>query len=114
MVRRPALYELNEKEDLREVLELAGGVLASADLKEIRVERVVAHERHTMLRVQIPDGEFSPLPIAIPNFVAGTPADNDVAIGVTRSIIQSEAGAHGTQMSKTARRDCPRLSTCIS
>lgn len=56
MVRRPAIYELNGKEDLKDVLDLAGGVLVSADLKEIRVDRVIAHESHTMLRVQIPDG----------------------------------------------------------
>ncbi|HEV2132757.1 MAG TPA: SLBB domain-containing protein [Terracidiphilus sp.] len=53
MVRRPAIYEMKGSTDLKDVLDLAGGVLVSADLKEIRVERVVAHERHTMLRVQI-------------------------------------------------------------
>ena len=31
-------------------------------------------------------GEFQPLPIAIPNFVAGTPSDNEVAVGVTQVI----------------------------
>jgi protein involved in polysaccharide export with SLBB domain len=56
MVRRPAIYELKESTDLKDILDIAGGVLASADLKEIRVERVVAHERHTMLRVQIASG----------------------------------------------------------
>ena len=64
MVRRPAIYELKGKEDLKDVLELAGGVLVSADLKEIRVERVVAHERHTMLNVQLsvgPQGETAAL-----------------------------------------------------
>jgi TolB protein len=34
-------------------------------------------------RVPIPGGEFVPLPIALPNFVAGTPSDGDVAAGVT-------------------------------
>ena len=53
MVRRPAMYELKGSADLKDVLDLAGGVLVSADLKEIRVERVMAHERHTMLRVQV-------------------------------------------------------------
>lgn len=56
MVRRPAIYELKGKDDLKDVLNLAGGVLVTADLKEIRVERTLAHERHTMLQVQIPDG----------------------------------------------------------
>ena len=56
MVRRPAIYELQGKQDLKDVLAMAGGVLVSADLKEIRVERVVAHTSHTMLRVQVADG----------------------------------------------------------
>ena len=34
----------------------------------------------------IPEGEFTPLPIAIPNFVAGTPGDNEVGVGVSQVI----------------------------
>ena len=34
----------------------------------------------------VTDGEFAPLPIAIPNFVAGTPADGEVGVGVTQVI----------------------------
>lgn len=56
MVRRPAIYEMKGSTELKDVLDLAGGVLVSADLKEIRVERVLAHERHTMLRIQIASG----------------------------------------------------------
>jgi len=56
MVRRPAIYELRGENSLKDILDLAGGVLVSADLKEIRIERTLAHERHTMLRVQVPDG----------------------------------------------------------
>jgi TolB protein len=37
-------------------------------------------------RVQIPEGDFAPLPIAIPNFVAGTPADGEVGGGVAQVI----------------------------
>jgi TolB protein len=37
-------------------------------------------------RVPIPGGEYAPLPIAIPNFVAGTPADAEVGAGVTQVI----------------------------
>jgi TolB protein len=36
--------------------------------------------------VPIPGGEFQPMPIAIPNFVAGTPSDGDVGAGVTQVI----------------------------
>src|SRR5580698_2310452 len=37
-------------------------------------------------RIIVPEGDFAPLPIAIPNFVGGTPSDNDVAVGVTQVI----------------------------
>ena len=37
-------------------------------------------------RIIVPEGEFTPLPIAIPNFVAGTPADTEVGVGVSQVI----------------------------
>jgi TolB protein len=37
-------------------------------------------------RVVIPEGEFTPLPIAITNFVAGTPGDTEVGVGVSQVI----------------------------
>src|SRR6201996_4088281 len=37
-------------------------------------------------RIIVPEGDFQPLPIAIPNFVAGTPSDGDVGAGVTQVI----------------------------
>ena len=37
-------------------------------------------------RIPIPEGDFVPLPIAIPNFVAGTPSDGEVGVGVTQVI----------------------------
>ena len=37
-------------------------------------------------RIIVPEGNFVPMPIAIPNFVAGTPADGEVAVGVTQVI----------------------------
>src|ERR1700741_1833516 len=37
-------------------------------------------------RITITEGDFAPLPIAIPNFVAGTPADTEVGVGVTQVI----------------------------
>jgi protein involved in polysaccharide export with SLBB domain len=56
MVRRPAIYELKGEQDLNDVLNLAGGLQVSANLNEVRVERVEAHQRHTMLSVQVADG----------------------------------------------------------
>ena len=37
-------------------------------------------------RIPIPEGEFTPQPIAIPNFVAGTPGDAEVGVGVAQVI----------------------------
>ena len=42
--------------------------------------------RQAQKRVTVPEGDFAPLPIAIPNFVAGTPADGEVGVGVTQVI----------------------------
>lgn len=53
MVHRPAIYELNGENNLDQVLGLAGGALITASLKQINVERIVAHERHTMLSLQL-------------------------------------------------------------
>jgi protein involved in polysaccharide export with SLBB domain len=56
MVRRPAIYELKGEQNLNEVLALAGELLVSASLEEVRVERVEAHDRRTTLSVRVPDG----------------------------------------------------------
>jgi TolB protein len=37
-------------------------------------------------KLVIPEGNFAPLPIAIPNFVAGSPADGEVGVGVAQVI----------------------------
>src|SRR6267154_3190028 len=37
-------------------------------------------------RIIVPEGEFTPLPIAIPNFGAGTPGDAEVGAGVSQVI----------------------------
>ena len=54
MVRRPAVYEVKGPTELADVLELAGGVLVSASLRQINVERIEAHERRVTLSVQLP------------------------------------------------------------
>ena len=56
MVRRPAIYELRGEKDLADVVDLAGGLLVTASLGQIKVERVEAHERRAMLSVDLPDG----------------------------------------------------------
>ncbi len=54
MVRRPAIYELKDEKDLSSVLALAGGLLPTATLQHIEVQRTIAHEKHTMLSLNIP------------------------------------------------------------
>ncbi|HET8926155.1 MAG TPA: SLBB domain-containing protein [Candidatus Acidoferrum sp.] len=56
MVRRPALYELRGEKNLNEVLELAGGILPAAALRHIEVQRLDAHEKRTMLSLEIGEG----------------------------------------------------------
>lgn len=55
MVRRPAIYELNGEKGLNQVLDLAGGVPATASLSQINVERVEANQRRTMFSLQLPE-----------------------------------------------------------
>ena len=53
MVRRPAMYELNKEKTLSQFLDLAGGLLPDATLSHIEVQRLQAHERRTMLGLEI-------------------------------------------------------------
>jgi polysaccharide biosynthesis/export protein len=53
MVRRPATYELRREKNLSEVLDLAGGILPAAALQHIEVQRLQAHEKRTMLSLEI-------------------------------------------------------------
>src|SRR5437868_5860548 len=53
MVRRPAIYELHEEKTLAEALELAGGILPAATLKHVEVQRLDAHEKRTMLSLDL-------------------------------------------------------------
>jgi len=45
-----------------------------------------AHRAFGQTRVPVTGGEAAPLPIAIPTFVAGTPADSEVGVGVAQVI----------------------------
>lgn len=55
MVMHPAIYELGSETTLAQTLELAGGVLPSGTYRHIEVERVIAHQNHTMLRLDMPE-----------------------------------------------------------
>jgi protein involved in polysaccharide export with SLBB domain len=53
MVRRPAVYELHGETSLSEILELAGGILSTATLRHVEVQRVETHEKRTMLSLDL-------------------------------------------------------------
>jgi len=53
MVRRPAVYELLDEHSLAEVLELAGGILPTGALRHVEVQRLEAHEKRTMLTLDL-------------------------------------------------------------
>ncbi len=55
VVHHPAIYELNGEKTLNQVLQLAGGVLSTASLKQVNVARIVANQSRTMLSLQLPD-----------------------------------------------------------
>ena len=56
MVKRPAIYELKDETKLGDVLNDAGGVLASASLTHITIERVEPQGRRSTLNVNLPAG----------------------------------------------------------
>ena len=61
MVRRPAIYELNGEKTVEDVLELAGGILPAAALRHVEVQRLEAHEKRTMLSLDLsPDNASNP------------------------------------------------------
>ena len=60
MVRRPAIYELNGEKSLEDALELAGGILPAAALQHIEVQRLEAHEKRTMLSLDLSPDNAAP------------------------------------------------------
>jgi polysaccharide biosynthesis/export protein len=59
MVRRPAIYELKDEKTLSDALELAGGLLPTATLRHVEVQRLVAHQKETMLSLDVPADDSS-------------------------------------------------------
>lgn len=57
MVHRPAIFELRNEQTLSQILDLAGGPLISANLKQVNIERVDAHQGRSMLSLDLPDDQ---------------------------------------------------------
>jgi protein involved in polysaccharide export with SLBB domain len=56
MVRRPAIYELRTETTLSEVFTLSGGVMVSAQTRDIKVERIQEHDKRITVSVNVPPG----------------------------------------------------------
>ena len=56
MVKRPAIYELKDETKLSDVVRDAGGLLVSAALTHITIERVEAQGHRTTLNLNLPEG----------------------------------------------------------
>jgi protein involved in polysaccharide export with SLBB domain len=56
MVKRPAIYELKDETKLSDVLNDAGGVLVSASLTNITIERVGAQGHRATVNLTLPNG----------------------------------------------------------
>src|ERR1700722_12823148 len=80
MTDKNGLREMSFRLSRRQILSgmAALGVLSGGDVRTALAQ--------APKRIIVPEGDFAPLPIAIPNFVGGTPSDNDVAVGVTQVI----------------------------
>src|SRR6202021_4189343 len=81
--------EMTDKDELREMpfrlsrRHLISGMAALGMLSGSDVRNAFGQAPK---RIIVPEGDFAPLPIAIPNFVAGTPSDGEVAPGVSQAI----------------------------
>src|SRR5712675_1932456 len=79
---------MTDQDKLRELLprpnrrQIISGMAAFGAAATISGRGALAQQK----RIIISEGDFAPLPIAIPNFVAGTPADGEVGAGVTQVI----------------------------
>ncbi len=50
-VKRPAVYELKDRYDLRSLFELAGGIIPTAYTQQIQVERILDNERQVVIDI---------------------------------------------------------------
>lgn len=53
LVTRPAIYEINSEKNLSEILNLAGGAVATSYLKNVQVKRVEANKEMVLLNVDL-------------------------------------------------------------
>ncbi len=50
-VKRPAIYELKDRHELQYVIDLAGGIIPTADTQQIQIERIVKNEKQIVVDI---------------------------------------------------------------
>ncbi len=71
MVRRPAIYELHGEKTVADALALAGGILPAAALRHVEVQRLEAHEKRTMLSLDLSPDNAEPSQLTTFNIQEG-------------------------------------------
>ncbi len=114
MVRRPAIYELRSETKLSEVIDLAGGLLVAASMKEIKVERIQAHENRITMSVHLPEGKS---PEEMEKAIQSFPIQDGDLISVAPILPYSERSiyleGHVIRPGKVSYRDDMTLSDVV-
>jgi protein involved in polysaccharide export with SLBB domain len=50
-VKRPAIYEMKDRKDLQDLIDMAGGIIPTAYTQQIQVERIIKNERQVVVDV---------------------------------------------------------------
>lgn len=58
-VYRPAIYEIRGKASLKDIIDVAGGLMPTSYLNRVQLQRIVAHERKVVEDINISDGNSS-------------------------------------------------------
>lgn len=82
---------MTDNNDLRAMMfrldrrQMISGMAALGALAGVPLRQAIGQEGGRK-QIPVPGGEFAPVPIAIPNFSAGTPGDTEVGVGVAQVI----------------------------
>ncbi|MCP4629737.1 MAG: AMIN domain-containing protein [bacterium] len=91
-VQRPAIYELKNEKTVKEVIDLSGGLLPTAALKEAHIERIQKGEFRTLIDLDLDDREAP---------FDSTPGDTRLQIPISKG---SALSTHTEHLKKLAKK----------
>ena len=97
MVRRPGVYELLDENSLADVLALAGGILPTGALRHVEVQRVEAHEKRTMLTLDLTSNVPASSVVASNLVASNDPSSTVLASGTNHSDVDQQMQAFRVQ-----------------